>query len=202
MNLSAITINESSVITHFSTHSPCHSYAIPAPCLTISISSVVMWLSLLPFVIVATSSQSIACDPACHWLCDDPVCYAQCHAECQQPQCQRCFNVNGTPQQCISVGSYCTTRCASSDQCPIDQCPQCETTCPGSLCSNDPDCLLLCEQPQCGWRCAKPRQCRKPRCVLQCEAPACEAPDSSGTTLTVPLLSLAFVLFILQQQQD
>lgn len=157
-----------------------------------------MWLALLPFIIAATASDEEEC-PECRWMCDDPVCHAVCAPQCEATRCDVCQMVNNTPVNCHDVSHYCRVQCPPQ-QCAgtIDQCPQCETVCPPLCGSDDDNCIIQCAETVCGWRCQKPRYCRKPICVLQCEAPACEA---SGTSVTVPLLSLAFLLFVLQQQQ-
>ena len=157
-----------------------------------------MWLSLLPFIIAATASEAVECTecPTCRYLSDDPVCHAVCAPVCAPAQCEVCqLTDNSTPVNCLDASQYCRVQCPSPGA-AIDECPQCETQCE-PLCGSSDNCIIVCEAPDCGWRCQKPRNCPKPICELQCEAPACEA---SGTSVTVPLISLAFVLFVLQQQ--
>jgi hypothetical protein len=79
--------------------------------------------------------------------------------------------------------------------CEADACPQCETICPGNLCDDVPDCLVLCEETACAWHCEKPTNCPYPRCELQCEAPACEL--SGAASLRGGVLSMAMLVGVL-----
>ncbi len=140
------------------------------------------------------------CHPECTYECDNPVCAANCQPQCDSVKCRICeqINVNATPvceEDFIDRG--CEIRCPA-DQCESDSCPQCEVICAGSLCDDDPTCVIECEQIACGWDCQKPTNCPQPICILQCEQPAC-AVTSAGVkerAILQPYSSI-FLLIIL-----
>ena len=132
-----------------------------------------------------------ACHPECRWQCDtSTVCPAVCRPQCQNPQCQVCYN-NWT--QCYAT-DRCNVQCPA-DQCEDEACPECETLCPvDDLCGARDTCQVQCEETQCAWQCTAPNNCPPPLCTLQCDSPACQA---AGATSDLPEASIALTMFTL-----
>lgn len=132
-------------------------------------------VSFISIIILITISLCIdttnATLPQCSYQCSNPTCDAICVPHCEPAVCQVCYNETGTPE-CITT-DQCSTQCGDPPVYVSDQCPLCDTHCPGTLCDpDDPHCQILCEAPVCSWKCS-PCHITKPICVRQCEEPSC-----------------------------
>jgi hypothetical protein len=133
--------------------------------------------------------------PQCGYQCSNPTCDAILEVHCDPPLCQVCHNDTGTPE-CTDT-DQCSVACGDPPIYIPDQCPQCETTCPGTLCdTDDPHCVILCEATACSWKASRPKQCPKPVCVPQCEEPAC-AYSGAGSSQTSHISFFVVVVIIL-----
>lgn len=134
--------------------------------------------------------------PECHYLCTDPVCEATCKPFCESASCQVCHNDTGTPD--CSDTAACYVSCPTPVVYHNDSCPECDTVCPGSLCSgSDPHCYITCEAPVCSWKCQKPVNCPAPVCELDCEAPYC--PYSGSPAVGLSLMGMLSLLLFFTQ---